>query len=413
MKTILLATLGSAGDVYPMLALGQYLKALGQRPVIVTNPYFEPLAAQAGLPFVPLGTAEDYQRTMDDPDLWSPTRGLATVAKHGIIPLLHPLYELGRQSDPHQTILATSVFLFGARIAHEAHGIPLVQIHLQPSLFRSVYDPPNLAGFRLPDWLPHGMKRAYFRLLDAAFIDPLLARPINAFRAEVGLAPVKRIFNDWMFSPQKNLCLFPDWFAPPQPDWSSATELTGFVQWKEADASMNAPAVQAFLDAGEPPLVFTPGTAMQHAQSFFQESVATAQQLGRRAILLTRHQAHLPAQLPTTIRHFEYLPLGQLLPRAAALIYHGGAGTMAQALAAGVPHLVVPFSHDQPDNARLLHRLGVGDFLRPPQYRAAVVAEKLQQLLTSPTTRSQCAAFARRVDFDQALATSCAAILDI
>lgn len=411
MRTILLATMGSAGDVYPMLALGQFLQAQGQRPIIVTNPHFEPLAAQAGLPFIPLGTPADYQRTMSDPDLWRPTRGLAVVAKHGVIPLLRPLYELGRQFDPRQTILVTSVFLFGARIAHEKHGIPLVQIHLQPSLFRSVYDPPNLGGFRLPDWLPHGLKRAYFRLLDAAFIDPILANATNALRTEVGLPPVKRIFHGWMFSPQKNLGLFPAWFAPPQPDWPAGTQLTGFVQVQEAATNTLAPEVQAFLDAGEPPLVFTPGTAMQHAAAFFNESVAAAQQLGRRAILLSQHRAHLPPQLPPTIRHFDYIPLGHLLPRTIALIYHGGVGTMAQALAAGIPHLVVPFSHDQPDNAHRLQRLGVGAFLPPQQYRAPTVAAQLNQLLTSPTVQRQCATFAQQVDFQQALAASCATIL--
>ena len=407
-RTILLATMGSAGDVYPMLALGRGLQARGYHPIILTNDHFEALVAEADLPFIALGGREEYQRTMENPDLWNPVRGLGVVAKNGMMPLLRPFYDIVRQFDPQTTILAATVLLFGARIAHEKLGIPLVSIHLQPSLFRSVFAPPNLGGFRLPDWMPHRLKRGYFRLLDAAFIDPLMAKETNAFRAEVGLPPVTRLFDQWMFSPQKNIGLFPDWFAAPQPDWPPNTQLTGFIQ-HEQPQGMTAD-LRTFLDEGEPPIVFTPGTAMQHGADFFRESVAAVQKLGRRAILLTQHTGQVPPNLPPTVRHFRYVPLQELLPHSAALVYHGGVGTLAQALAAGIPHLVIPFSHDQPDNAQRLRHMGVGDFLPPKQYKASAVAAKLNHLLTHPATQQRCAALAQQVDFEQALEASCAAI---
>ncbi len=90
------------------------------------------------------------------------------------------------------------------------------------------------------------------------------------------------------------------------------------------------------------------------------------------------------------VRAFNYVPFSKVLPRAAALVHHGGIGTTAQALAAGVPQLVVPFAHDQPDNAARVRRLGVGDFLLPRRYRVGVVLQSLRRLLASSTVRENC-----------------------
>ena len=78
-------------------------------------------------------------------------------------------------------------------------------------------------------------------------------------------------------------------------------------------------------------------------------------------MFLTQYPEQLPARLPNGVRHFNYIPFSTVLPRAAAFVHHGGIGTTAQALAAGVPQLVVPLAHDQPDNAVRIRHLGVGD----------------------------------------------------
>ena len=77
---------------------------------------------------------------------------------------------------------------------------------------------------------------------------------------------------------------------------------------------------------------------------------------GRRGLLLSRHREHIPRTLPSDVRHVEYAPFSELLPRCAALVHHGGIGTSAQALAAGVPQLIMPMGHDQPDNSRACSR---------------------------------------------------------
>jgi UDP:flavonoid glycosyltransferase YjiC (YdhE family) len=86
-----------------------------------------------------------------------------------------------------------------------------------------------------------------------------------------------------------------------------------------------------------------------------------------------------------------------LLPRAAALVHHGGIGTMAAAFAAGIPQIVVPFNFDQPDNAARLRALGAGSVIRPAAYTAAHVARTIDDLFASSTIQSICRSIAERM----------------
>jgi UDP:flavonoid glycosyltransferase YjiC (YdhE family) len=150
--------------------------------------------------------------------------------------------------------------------------------------------------------------------------------------------------------------------------------------------------------------VFTPGTGNRHARAFFAAAVDASVRLGRRAILLTSHPEQLPASLPASVRHVAYLPLSRLLPRTSALVHHGGIGSAAAALAAGIPQLVMPFAHDQPDNAARLCKLGVAAALPSPDAGGARVARALDRLLSSPRVQARCLDYAQRLRHSDALA---------
>ena len=135
---------------------------------------------------------------------------------------------------------------------------------------------------------------------------------------------------------------------------------------------------------------------MSHGHEFFDAAAEACRLLGRRGLLLTRHTEHLPATLPPGVIHVPYAPFSELLPRCAALVHHGGIGTTAQALAAGVPQLVMPMSHDQPDNAERLRKLGVGDEVSVKKFRAPAVAAKLRGLIESDEVARRCAEVAAR-----------------
>jgi UDP:flavonoid glycosyltransferase YjiC (YdhE family) len=254
---------------------------------------------------------------------------------------------------------------------------------------------------------PPWFKRAVFRLADWAVIDRHLQRPLNAFRATLGLAPVDRVLHRWVHSPRCVIGFFPAWFAAPQPDWPPHTHLVGFPLWDGGgDAPLPAAAAD-FFGAGAPPILITPGSAAAAASRFFRESVAAAGRLGRRAALVTNHPQQLPRVLPPHVASFGYLPFSEVLPHCALLVHHGGIGTLAQAIRAGIPHLVVPCSHDQFDNAWRIDRLGLGRRIAQTRYRAAGAAAAIHALLADGAVRARCRDFAARVDGDSAVRDAC------
>ena len=171
-----------------------------------------------------------------------------------------------------------------------------------------------------------------------------------------------------------------------------------------------APDLSSFISDGEPPIVFTPGTAMKHADRFFQASIQASMELGRRALLITRYPDQLPHRLPDGVAKATYVPFQTVLPRCAALVHHGGIGTAAQALAAGIPQLVRPMAFDQPDNAARLERLGVASSIRPDHYQAPAVARALSDLLESKVVSEKCQLYSSKIDRLSGLFATCDAI---
>jgi rhamnosyltransferase subunit B len=399
--SILLVTIGSAGDVNPFLAIGRALRERGHDVTLISGAPFEEAALEAGLAFVPLGTRDDYMRVVDDPDLWDPNRGFQVFARHVVVPAIRTVYDLlSSRLDPNTVIVAQGQ-AFGAHLVHEKHGIPFVTVNLQPAAFRTIHDSPLI-----PPWIPSIARPSLYAAIDFLLLDRELAGPINAFRTELGLAPVKHILGSWAHSPDKTIGLFPEWFASPQPDWPQNAKLAGFVLHSDGPGTLPSQLVD-FLDAGEPPIIFTPGTEMKHAHDFFVTSVQALAQLGRRGILLSRHIDHLPPSLPEGVISFPYIPFDASLPRAAAIVHHGGIGTTAQAIAAGIPQVVRPMAHDQPDNAARVQRLGLGVTIPPKQYTADRVHSSLYSLLSSPNIRAACQLYAGKASSSDSLTVVC------
>jgi UDP:flavonoid glycosyltransferase YjiC (YdhE family) len=176
---------------------------------------------------------------------------------------------------------------------------------------------------------------------------------------------------------------------------------TGFAFYDEDERAAGlAPDLARFLDAGEPPIVFTLGSAaVMDPRGFFLESARSALALRRRAVLLVGSEPGAREGLPVDARiHIaEYAPFSQLFPRAAVNVHQGGIGTTGQALASGRPMLVMPCAHDQPDNGFRCERLGVALVIGRDQYEAARVAPLLERLVREPSFASRAAEVAREV----------------
>jgi UDP:flavonoid glycosyltransferase YjiC (YdhE family) len=406
---VLLLPFGSHGDVHPFLGLGLALKARGHHVSLAACTYFQELVERTGLDYVELGAAEEFLGLAERPEVWHPRRAFGLIFREGVARILERQYDLvAQRCSRGDTLVVANAFGFAARTAQEKLGVPLVTVHLQPAVLWSAYESPALPGGdfrRLPRWL----KRSLFRVGEALFIDRPCLEVLDAFRARHGLPPVRRLAR-WWNSPECVLGLFPDWFGPPQPDWPPHVYLAQFPLWDEAEVHQPAPEVQAFLEAGDPPLVFTPGSANMQAREFLQAAAEACRLLGRRGMLLTRFPEQVPADLPTDVRHFDYVPFSQVLPRAAAVVHHGGIGSTSQGLRAGIPQLLMPLAHDQPDNAARIVRLGVGDWLAPAKFRSPAVAEKLATLVGSSSVRDRCREVAARFDGVDPFEEACRAV---
>jgi UDP:flavonoid glycosyltransferase YjiC (YdhE family) len=208
-------------------------------------------------------------------------------------------------------------------------------------------------------------------------------------------------------SPDRVIALFPEWFGPRQPDWPAQTRLTGFPLFDEKEIREVPQDLEDFLNDGDAPVVFTPGSAMDRGYEFFSEAAKALQLLGRRGMFLSRFANTIPKDLPPGIRHFSYIPFSQVLPRAAALAYHGGVGTCAQTLQAGIPHLVQPMAHDQLDTLSRVRDLGVGDGLHPHQFKAKRIAGMLDKLVNDPALKQRAVAISKCFDPAGWMAKTC------
>ena len=406
----LLVPVGSAGDVHPFIGLGTALRRRGLAVTMIANGHFEALIRDVGLEFVRFGTAEEFDTLTTNPDVWDARKGFEIISR-AMVERTPELYRLVRaHARPDNTVVVAGALAFGARIAQEAHDLRLATVQLQPVCFRSEFDPPVLHPWlsRIHT-LPRVVTRGLFRLVNRA-VDRVVGPGLNRFRASLGLPRASGFYDVWWNSPHAVIACFPEWFAPPQPDWPPQVVCTGFPLYDAGEIRKVPAAVESFLASGEPPVVFTPGSAMRHGRRFFEESVEACTRLGARGLLLTTFTDQVPAPLPAHVMHAEYVPLGQLLPRCRALASHGGIGTMAQGLAAGVPQLVMPMAYDQPDNAVRARRLGVGRWLSRRAYRAPAVARAIEDLTTSPDVAGACRRYADLVRGDHPLDAACAVV---
>lgn len=340
-------TLGSIGDFFPFLAIAEGLRRRGHRVVLASNAGYAGLARMAGFEFAALW--ERSNQTLDGLIAQDPARAWAVVREQMFLPAMGPAQAcIAHYAREGQWALLASWSVLAAIKAHDTAGLPLCKIYLSPGGLDSDED-------------------------------------------RRGDSPDLR-----------HIGLFPDWFAA-----TPALTQTGFVMLRDDMVPPLTREIETFLREGAPPVIFTPGSFMRDAGVFFREALAACDRLDLRAIFLTPYSEQIPQNLPGYVRHFTYAPLQHLAPRAAALAHHGGIGTLAQGLKAGIPQLVMPLFFDQPDNAARLATLGVGASLTPQSWRGDTVAETLQALLQSDVVKHNCIRAAAHSAKDDAVEQTC------
>ncbi|MGL6072575.1 MAG: glycosyltransferase [Fimbriiglobus sp.] len=384
---VILSPMGSHGDVHPFVAIGRALVARGDRVTLNTSAHFAELATRHCFDFAPIGTNDDYEKLIHDPDLWHPSRCLSVLFGGEVFErhLRESYHNIATRHVPGETIVLGGSLGLASRLAHEKLGVPYLSVHLQPTAILSVVEPPKFAAGNLPSWSPLWFRRAVFWYADRFLLDPMMMPPMNRLRAELGLPKIKRVFGPWRHSPMGILACFPKWYAHP-PDYPAQLRHVGFLRYDQEEKPMPAD-VEAFLQAGEKPVVISLGSAMRQGKPYFTAAVQAFEKLGVRGLILAKRGDQIPENLPKTVMQADYVPFSQVLPRCRALIHHGGIGTTAQALTAGLPQFIMPMAFDQPDNADRLEKLGVARWLKPQDFQPDRVAAVLETLLQSDAVR--------------------------
>lgn len=377
-REFVLCTLGTQGDISPFLAIGAALSARGHRVTILSNEHWKDQVAACGAAFAPIAPRDPPQSGRDN----------FAFFNSNVVPSFHESF---RQIEQRVARGAEVVVLFkagmlGAQCAAEKLGLRHVKIALQPSAIRSV---------QRPAWPLTRLAQGRGGALAKRTLIPWIYRTTellgryrrvtNAYRRIHGLRPVR--LGETNRTEDVLLLLCPQWFAMPQTDWPANCRFAGFAFTPsgELDAELHG-----FLARGAAPLVFTPGTGVTDTRAFFRMASEVCRALRAPGVFLSADMPEDQARSGDILCR-RYVDLGALLPRARLLVHHGGIGTTAQALRAGVPQIAIPKAFDQPDNAMRIAALRLGGAVLSHRVADAALVDLCRATLADRTVRERLA----------------------
>jgi UDP:flavonoid glycosyltransferase YjiC (YdhE family) len=410
-KRIVFTVWGSLGDLHPYLAIARALQERGHRCVIATTHFHRERVEAAGLEFAPMGPHLDA-----DPALMKRSmhlrRGPRFLLRDIVIPYSEHSFAETVAAISGADLLVTHPITYGAHVAAQKTEIRWASTALAPMGLFSTHDSSvrsQLPALAKLEMLGPRFDRGLMKLVRLNMKS--WVKPIERLRREVGLPPDGNPIFEGQFSPQLNLALFSPLFGEPQPDWPANTVITGFPFYDEPSV-MDA-ELRNFLSDGEPPVVFTLGSAASMVpRRFFDESLKAIAKLHRRAVLIVGQFAPnaFSNGLPPNVAAFPYAPYEQLFPRAAVNVHHGGIGTTAQGLRAGRPMLVVPFAFDQPDNAARAQKLGMSRTVFIHHYSGSRAAREWRPLLEERRYLENAASVGERIRAENGVRNACDAL---
>jgi UDP:flavonoid glycosyltransferase YjiC (YdhE family) len=418
---IVLSNIGTYGDTNPLIAIALELKRRGHTPVMALPAVYEPKIAPLGLEFHAVRPDIDPANTILVEMVYDIKNGTEHGLRNFLFPALRETYDdlLDAATKPERAdLLLVGELNYAGPLVAEVTGIPWASYVLAPLSFFSAFDPPVLPPYpRLAraDKAVPGFGRIIKRV--ARFASRKWPEPIYELRRELGLPKGANPLFDAKHSPHLVLALFSRVLGTEQKDWPAHTLITGFCYYDADGGNAALPEnLEKFMAAGEPPVVFTLGSAaVLAAGDFYEVSAKAAMRLGIRAVLLigTDPRNQLKTALPETVCVAEYAPYSKLFSRTSMVVHQGGVGTTAQCLRAGKPMLIMPFSHDQPDNARRMRRLKVARVMQRGNYKPWRVARRLKKMLAEPRLAMQSESVAKQLASENGVRAACDALEEL
>jgi len=352
--------IGSRGDVQPLVALALGLQAAGHHITFVTHPSYVALAEDFGLRVV--SVPPDVERVLASEESDFLRRGRTDIAHY---------YRLVRQSLPYYDTLARQCWeacrdvdlvlhsLLGTLIGQtigEKKGVQAVMAYWGPYYTSALYPAPGFP--ELPRWAGP-VTPIYNRLTGRMMVQVpwhTLGGVMNRWRRELGLRPLGTRSVYRQLKRSIGLFGYSEALVPRPADWPTTLHVTGYWFLPEPPGWVPPPDLAEFLAAGGPPVAVTFGSIGTHRSEHITNSVVAAlRELGLRGVLCGQGARAVGDDMFTVAD----VPHSWLFQRSRAVVHHGGSGTTARALWAGVPSVVIPLAVDQPFWAQRLYSSGV------------------------------------------------------
>ncbi|ACS86259.1 glycosyltransferase [Musicola paradisiaca] len=381
---IFLATLGSAGDVYPFIAIGESLIQAGHDVYLCTNPYFEKTARDRKLHFIPVGSVDSYYQAVNSQRLWHHKSSYKEMC-YFINTQQKMMYDALAPHVDNTSVILTSLWAFSAKMLGETKGCCIIPVRVTPSTFISSYDPPYHKKLAWIRHLPLGLRRFLLHMAEKHLLDRELAPFLNEFRNGLGLPHIERVITRWTHKTDAELlCLFPQWFASPLPDWPANLHQVGFPLFNLLN-QQEQDETGAFI-AQAKTVILMPSWALQVNTTLIVALAKKIRRLGYQCLVVGAPNPQFGDD--SGIRFEKHINLAQYLHQFKAIIHHGGIGTIAQSFAAGIPQMVLPSAFDQFDNARRVTAMKCG--LSLTEAEAGHMDRRLKRLLNDPDIAENC-----------------------
>jgi len=339
----------------------------------MTHCVYEARAKSRSLNFAALDSPQEYDRFLGDQELLNTPRGIPEfLRRHSLSRALGEYQLVAQQCESTKSIIVTRDLIdLVPRLVAEKLRLPLRWVFGFPS---------QVATWSLREQL----------------FSRLLRSEINEIRLPLGLQAASIENCDFGY-PTMGVALWPEWFAESNASSAIRVVPVGFLREDDATEDDFPPEIKGLLNSGKPAVLITAGTGTYIGSEFYEVAAKACELVNFAAIAVMQHSTQRPNDCHHCVSWIGILPFRKLMQHIRAVIHHGGLGTLACAMEAGVPQLVLPKGADRPDNAARLQKLGVAESLPPPKWRPELIAEALMRLVSSPVVAENCRTIADRL----------------
>lgn len=401
---VLITTLGSSGDLHPLIGIGLELKNQGHTVGFATSFYFKKQVEAQGFTYYEVYPnldphLEDLKKFVTDP-----VKGPELLHKNYIFPELEKSYDSFLKIIDDYDIVLSATLTYFAPIACEVKKKPWISICLSPMLFFSAYDPPILAVLPgLKKWyFSPGFNRWLFKTL-FRFSSSWL-KPYHELRKKAGIKKDLNPFLKEGFSPYGTLALFSTQFGQPQVDWPNNVCVPGFCFYDNSQPPSNQEALLDFLKTNPQPVLFTLGTTtVMNPGKLYEVFMEAQKKTNFSCIILVGKENYEKYKKYQTDRIFvsDYISYSQIMPKCGLIIHQGGVGTTAQGIRSGNPMIIIPHCNDQYDNADRVRKLGVSQTIPYKKLNAKRLHQLISEVMKSDEMKQKSLALSKQIQSEK------------